>query len=251
MEWLGELLSLPAGDALEIALIVFIAGLVRGFAGFALTALVMAGGAMILPPVQLLPVCWFLELTASALMTRGGIRAGERDVALWLVVMSALGQPVGYWLTTTLPVETSRLVALSLVVALALAQLVRLRLPWLATRPGLMTTGALAGLSTGLAGVGGMVVALYVLARNAPAAAMRGTLVLFLVLGSITGLTMLSLFGLMTAEAATRGLILAVPAALGVVLGARLFTERLARWYRLFCLALLVGMAATSLMRAG
>jgi len=32
-----------------------IAGLVRGFSGFALSAMVMASGALILPPVQLIP----------------------------------------------------------------------------------------------------------------------------------------------------------------------------------------------------
>lgn len=250
MDWLGGLLALPAGAAAEIALIVFIAGLVRGFAGFALTALAMAGGAMILPPVELLPVCWFLELAASLLMTRGGVRAGEVGIAFRLVAMGALGLPVGYLLTTTLPVETSRLVALVVILTLAATQIARLRLPWLATRAGVLATGATAGVATGLAGVGGMVVALYVLARAAPAAAMRGTLVLYLVFGSLTSFVMLTVFGLMTEIAAIRGLTLAVPAALGVTLGVRLFTERLARWYRPFCLLLLIGLALAGLVRA-
>ncbi|MEX2520316.1 MAG: sulfite exporter TauE/SafE family protein [Paracoccaceae bacterium] len=250
MEALADILGLSPGDALQVALIVFFAGLVRGFAGFALSALVMSGAAMILAPVELLPICWFLELAASILMTRGGARAGETRVAISLVTMGAVGIPVGLYLTTSLPVEASRLMALSVILALAALQMWRLRLPWLATRAGLLSTGVVAGIVTGLAGVGGMVVALYVLARDAPAAAMRGTMVLFLVFGSITSLVMLVLFGLMTELSVIRGLALGAPTMLGVFIGARFFTARLAHLYRPFCLALLIGLALLGMARA-
>jgi len=46
-------LALPPDHLALLGLICFIAGLVRGFSGFALSAMVMASGALILPPVQL------------------------------------------------------------------------------------------------------------------------------------------------------------------------------------------------------
>ena len=249
-EALSAATGLSGPTLLIMAAICFSAGLVRGFAGFALSALVMASAVMLLPPVELIPICWVLEFTASILMFRGGLADADRRMVLILVVGSAIGMPVGLWLTTTLPVETSKVIALSLVVALAGLQLARIRLPGLATTHGTWITGVAAGIVTGLAMIGGMMIALYVLARDAPARMMRASLVLFLFAGAFTTLVYLLLYGVMDQRAAARGAVLALPAALGVVLGKRLFVPRLEPWYRPVCLTLLIGLAATSLARS-
>jgi len=232
-----------------LTLIVLAAGIVRGFAGFALSALVMATAVMILPPITLIPMLWWLEMAASLLMIKGGWADADRPTAYGLVIGSAVGWPIGLWLTTSLPVDTSRVVALSIIVVLAASQLAKVRLDFLASKPGLYGTGVVAGIVSGLAHVGGMVVAFYVLASNAPARTMRGSLVLFLFLGSLTSMVILLLFGVMNFSGVTRGLIFAIPTVVGVLLGQRLFTERLAPYYRRFCLILLVGLAMIGLIR--
>jgi hypothetical protein len=88
MQAASAALALPPEHLALLGLICFIAGLVRGFSGFALSAMVMASGALILPPVQLIPVCWWLEMTASLFMLRGGWRQANRKVALGLAVGS-------------------------------------------------------------------------------------------------------------------------------------------------------------------
>ena len=93
-------LALPPDHLALLGLICLIAGLVRGFSGFALSAMVMASGALILPPVQLIPVCWWLEMTASLFMLRGGWREANRKVALGLAIGSTIGVPFGLALTT-------------------------------------------------------------------------------------------------------------------------------------------------------
>lgn len=70
MEWLSTALVLPPAQSLIAGLAVFAAGMVRGFAGFALSALVMASIALIIPPVELIAVCWVLEMSASLLLVR-------------------------------------------------------------------------------------------------------------------------------------------------------------------------------------
>ena len=245
-----ELLNLTPTEIAWLTVITFTAGIVRGFAGFALSALVMASAILILPPAELIPMLWFLEMAASLLMLKGGWADADRKTAIGLVIGSACGWPIGLYLTTTLPIATSKMLALVIIVALAATQLAKIRLRFLATKSGLYGSGVVAGIASGLAHVGGMVVALYVLASDAPARSMRGSLVLFLFLGSITSMLTMLAFGVMDFSGATRGVIFAVPTMIGVFLGQQLFTERLAPYYRPFCLTLLIGLAVTSLTRS-
>ena len=171
-----------------LTVIVIAAGIVRGFSGFALSAIVMASAVIILPPVQLIPICWWLEMTASVLMARGGWQEADRGVVMGLVIGSTIGVPFGLMLTTSISPETSKLIVLVLIITLALTQLAKIRLAFLATKPGLYGSGFAAGVATGLASVGGMVIAIYVLSQNAAASKMRAALVLFLFVSSITSL---------------------------------------------------------------
>ena len=90
-----SLLSLSDTQFWIVALICLLAGIVRGFSGFALSALVMASAALIIPPVELIPVCWWLELCAGFMMIRSGWKEADRRLAITLVVGSSLGLPLG------------------------------------------------------------------------------------------------------------------------------------------------------------
>jgi uncharacterized membrane protein YfcA len=241
--------DLTGQEFLILTVIVVLAGIVRGFSGFALSAMVMATAVFILPPIELIPMLWWLEMSASMLMLKGGWADADRPTAYGLVIGSTVGWPIGLWLTTTLPVETSKVVALSIIVVLAISQLAKLRLSFLATPAGLYGTGVVAGIVSGLAHVGGMVVAFYVLASDASARSMRGSLVLFLFLGSVASMVVLLIFGVMDFSGLARGLVFALPTVLGVFIGQQFFTERLAPFYRPFCLILLVALALVGLIR--
>lgn len=243
------LTDLSAQELTWLALIVVAAGIVRGFSGFALSAMVMATAVLFLPPVELIPICWWLEMTASILMARGGWRDADRGVVLGLVIGSAVGTPIGLVLTTSLPVETTKVIALIVIIALAVTQLAKTRFAFLATKPGLYISGLAAGIVTGLASVGGMVVALYVLSQDTAAVKMRAALVLFLFAASLTSMIALLAFGVMDGTATLRGLIMAPAVVIGVVIGQRLFTPRLSAYYRPFCLTLLTGLAMVGLVR--
>lgn len=244
-----ELLGLTTSEIVILAFICFAAGIVRGFAGFALSALVMASAATIISPIALIPVLWFLEMAASLQMAGGGWRDANRTIAILLVVGNFIGWPIGLSLTTSLPVETSTLVALIIILALAALQLAKLRIPGLATRPGTLISGIVAGIAAGVAHVGGMVVALYVLSQNQPAKMMRGTLVLYLFLASFGSFLYLVYFDVMTWLAATRGLIFAPVSMIGVFVGTKFFSPKWGPYYRPFCLGLLMFLASLGLIR--
>lgn len=226
-----------------------LAGVVRGFSGFALSAMVMATAVVILPPIELIPMLWWLEMSASVLMLKNGWDGADKQMTYGLVGGSFIGWPIGLVLTVVLSASASKTLALAVIVALAATLLAKIRMPFLATKPGLYGSGVMAGIVSGVAGVGGMVVAVYVLAAQMPARVMRASLVLYLFLSSVLSMIILVSFGVMDTSGISRGLIFAIPTMVGVFLGQQLFTERLAPYYRPFCLILLIGLATLGLVR--
>lgn len=248
-ERLPDLMQLTAAQIAFVAGAVLVAGMVRGFSGFALSALIMASVVLILPPLELIPICYVLEAVASLLMFRGGMRDADMKIVWGLAIGSAVGVPLGLFATTSLPVETSKLIALVIILVLSVTQLLRASPTFLATTPGLYASGVTAGVATGLAHVGGMVVALYVLARDAPVRTMRASLVMYLFIGMFTSIAFQVGFGVMNGLALTRGLVLAPVVAAGVLVGSFLFRPRLESTYKRFCLGLLIFLAVTGLAR--
>ncbi len=243
--WVG----LPPDQALILAAICFAAGLIRGFSGFGLSAVVMAAAALIVPPVQLIPMLLILEISASLLMIRNGFSRADKRLSFGLAITAAAGLPLGLWFTMTVSPDLSRLLALSLIIALALAQLAKVRMAFLATTPGLVASGLVSGITTGVSGAGGMVVALYVLAQDLPATRMRASLVLYLMASSCFSTVTHLALGTLDGVALTRGLVFAVPCLLGVMAGKLCFVPAWERFYKPFCLCLLVALAAAGLVR--
>ena len=249
MDWILTTANLTQNEFWVLVALTMLAGIVRGFSGFALSAMVMATAVVILPPVELIPMLWWLEMSASVLMMKNGWAEADRSMTYGLVIAALIGWPIGLWVTISVPVETSKLIALSIIVILAATQLAKVRLNFLATKPGLYGTGIVAGFVSGVAHVGGMVVAFYVLAADKPANVMRASLVLYLFLGSASSMAVMLLFGIVDLSGITRGLVFAVPTMTGVLLGQQLFTERLSAYYRPFCLLLLITLATAGLIR--
>ncbi len=249
LETLTTLTGLTPSDFLICTAAIFVAGLVRGFAGFALSATVMASIVVILPPVELIPICYVLEGAASVFMLRGGIRDADMGVVWVLAIGSAIGVPIGLLATTSISPEISKIVALIVVLTLTLLQLLRITPRFVGTRAGLYGTGLVAGVVTGLASVGGMVVALYVLASKSEPRSMRGSLVMFLFIGMFTSLVYYVLYGIMDRQALLRGLVFTPVVLFGVVLGGALFRPSLAVFYKQFCLLLLVALSIVGLLR--
>lgn len=247
---LWNTLSLTPGQAVALAAIFVAAGLVRGFTGFALSAFGLALAVLILPPVELIPVMWWLEIGASLMMIRAGWDGADLRAAAILTAGSALGVFAGVGLTVALDPAASKQIALVILIALAALQLSKVRIRALDSTTGTATTGIVAGIVTGLAGVGGMVVALYVLARDAEPRVMRATLVAFLLFGSLTSLLTHLYYGTMNTTAATRGLFFLIPCLIGVFLGQKLFTPKFQPYYRSVCLTLLIGLGVVSLVRS-
>ena len=249
LDSLQNQLQLPAGTLALICIVALIAGMVRGFSGFGLSALVMAVMAVLIPPIALIPVCFILEATASLVMFRGGMLDGDRALVVKLITAYTLGLPTGLAATHHLPPDFSRLIALLLILVLTLLQLRKVSPEFLHSRRGVYIAGLCAGIATGLASAGGMVIALFVLALQKPARQVRGSLVLFLFISMAVSAFWLVATGTLDRLALTRGLFLAPAVIAGVLIGTWLFRPSLEQFYKRFCLVLLVSLAAAGLIR--
>jgi uncharacterized membrane protein YfcA len=240
------------GFSSEIIIILLItafgAGLVRGFSGFALSATVMAVMANFVPPIQLAPICLCLELVASIMMMRGGLKQADMGVVWGLVIGSVIGTPVGYLILVNIEATTARLVALVIITTLSLLLFMRVRANFLNTKPGLYISGIGAGFA-GIATVGGMVVALYVLAREKAAAEMRGSLVMYLMISLVSTTLFQILFDILTIEAVKRAAVMIPVLIIGILIGSAFFRPSLEKYYKPFCLLTLIAICLIGLVR--
>ena len=179
-------LALNNSDLLILILICFFAGLIRGFSGFGLSAFVMSLALTIIPPIELIPVCWWMEFVASVFMIRNGWKDSDKKISIILWLGAVFGLPVGIALTTILDFQTSKIVALFLILILALILLRNFKIQFLSTSVGIISSGVFAGVATGLASIGGMIVAIYVLASQNSVRRVRASLVLYIFLNSVT-----------------------------------------------------------------
>lgn len=254
LELLADWTQLPINELLWMGLVVLAAGVVRGFAGFGLGAVIVTSLAPLLPPVVLMPICLLLEVVVSAFTVRGSWREADTPTVRLLALGMAVGLPLGLLTTTQVSTEASKLMALLVVALLAGAQLLNSQAgtflgQCFRGRYAPHLSGVFAGFVSGVAGAGGMVSALYFLASRMAASTMRASLMLNLMISIFTTSIFYALFGLLNALAVQRALVLLPLALIGLRLGMALFRSSLTPYYRQFCLILLLLLSLTGLSR--
>jgi uncharacterized membrane protein YfcA len=162
-------------------LIVFAAGIVRGFAGFGFSALSVAGMSLLLPPAQVVPPVFVLEVLASLSLLREAWKDADLRWLRWLVLGNALCIPLGLTLLAWLPeVELRLLLGGLLLTAAALLRAgfsMGLEPSWRVK----LGAGLVSGFVNGVAAIGGIAVAVLMSTTALAPAAMRATMiVLFL-----------------------------------------------------------------------
>lgn len=247
LQQLADWTQLDGHELLWMGLVVLAAGVVRGFAGFGLGAVIVTGLAPLLPPVMLMPVCLLLEVIISAFTVRGSWQQADIPTVRLLALGMAVGLPLGLLTTTQVSTEASKLVALVVVAVLACAQLWGAQTKVFRGRHAPHVSGVLAGFVSGVAGAGGMVSALYFLASRMAANTMRASLMLNLMISIFTTSVFYMLFGLLNGLAVQRAVVLLPLALFGLRLGMALFRPRLTPYYRRFCLGLLLVLALSGL----
>ncbi len=235
---------------------VFAAGIVRGFAGFGFSALCVAGLSLFLPPAQVVPPIFVLEVLASLTLLRGAWKEVDWSWLSWLVLGNALCIPLGVAMLAFVSETPLRL----LIGALLLLAAALLRSGWklaLAPTRGLrLATGLVSGWVNGVAAIGGIAVAVLLSATALTPAAMRATMILLFLFTDLYALLWAWLMPAAGGEALLgRGTLrhalwLAPVMLAGIWVGQRAFGGVSPAAFRRRVLELLLAIAALSVLRA-
>jgi uncharacterized membrane protein YfcA len=222
---------------------VFAAAIVRGYSGFGFSLLAITPLSLILPPTEVIPPIFMMEVAAS-LSLLPGIWKDIHWRSLGLLGAGCLvGTPVGVWFLASVPAAPMKIV-------LASAVLVAVGLLWSGyTRKTMpcavetIATGGLSGLLNGAVGIGGPPIVVFFFNSPAGIAVGRASLIAFFIATDTMALGFLATEGLVTSEGFYRFLAF-VPALLaGQWIGARSFKTANPIAFRRWILILLVMLA--------
>ncbi|VTU27434.1 sulfite exporter TauE/SafE family protein [Variovorax sp. RA8] len=206
-------------------LIALAGGLVRGTTGFGAAMVMTPALTLLMDARTAVPVTLLLETFAAAPMLPAAWRESRARVIAPISIAAVLAVPAGGLLLAMASPLTLRRIIAATVVLFSLALLSGRRYkgaPRLGTSIGL---GALSGTMLGATSIGAPPVILYLLSGPDPASVTRANLTLYVVVISAAGLAMLGVGGLLTAATVRQAALLAVPFAIGILLGSRLFAR--------------------------
>lgn len=235
--------------ALWLGAVFFLAALVRGYAGFGFSAIVLTGGALATDPRNLVAVCVLADILLTAQQVRS-IRGSVawRRVGL-LFAGCIVGVPVGVWVIAGVGADGARAVIALFVLAMCGVLAAGWHMRAVAPPPAWAATGLASGLANGAA-VGGLPVAAFMAAQPIGAAAFRATNIAYYTLLDLWTLPVMAWGGLVSRDSFLAALLFLVPMSLGVWLGGRRFAAATPAGFRRFAILLLAVLALLALGRA-
>ena len=223
---------------------VFGAAIVRGYSGFGFSLLAITALSLALPPAEIVPSIFMLEIAASLHLLPGIWRDIHWRAIGLLLLGCAVATPIGVQLLAHLPAAPMR-IALSVFVIVVVAFLWRGFV--LKTMPGpaaTVATGAASGRFNGAFGIGGPPVILFFFSSPAGVAVGRASVIAYFLGTDSIGLAFQAQADLTTRATLWRFLTFLPPLLAGVWLGARGFKHADPEDFRRWVLRILVLLAA-------
>lgn len=245
--WDGIISGAGQDGILWLALGAFLAGIVRGFAGFGTAMVYLPVAGQVLGPFEAITTLLVKDLVGPLIHVPRALRDGQPRDVLRLGLGAVVGLPVGVWVLTQVPAEVFRwtvsLVALGLLALLLSGIRYRGRI----TPPMTVGTGVLGGLLGGSAGLPGPPVILLYMASTLPVTAIRANNMLYLILADLLILALFWWNGYLVASALALGALMILPYTFGNWTGGRLFRPEAERGYRAAAYTIIAGSAILGL----
>lgn len=252
------LLAPPLPPALLVVsmLIVFGAGIVRGYAGFGFSALSVAGLSLLVSPAKVVPPIFMLEVVASISLLRSAAPDIDWRWLGWLIAGNAVALPFGTLVLAWVPEAPLRLLigALLAVAALLLRRGVALALA--PTAPVRLGVGLVSGFVNGVAAIGGIAVAVLLSTSQIAPAVLRATMIALFLYTDVYALASSAVVSagapvaLLGADTWRWALWLAPAMLIGIQVGRRAFAGVSEALFRRRVLNLLIVVASISVVRA-
>ncbi len=226
----------------------FLAGLIRGFSGFGLSAVLVASAAFVVSPKLIIPTAQVMEVVASIAL----IPTVWRDVNWkWLTPMGAayvISIPLGVAALAYMPAAALRVIGCLVLLVASVCLLLNRRPKLPDGLPLRFGTGIAAGFFAGSTSLGGMVASTMLFAASLPAKNLRATLIVLFFGSALYSLPWGVWHGVVTTETFYRAAWLAVPLLLGIAVGTRGFKSVNETVFRQCVLALLATLAMAGIV---
>lgn len=214
-----------------IALVVFLAALLRGYAGFGSSLLMVPVFTLAVDPKLAVCIGLLLEGVATLMLVPAALRHADQRTVLSMGSASVLGIPLGQVALLSLdPTVTS--LAISLLVTLMAAAAWRGEIFWLPRGPFTRVgVGATSGFLTGFGSVGGPPLVLYALSGSEEAVRKRADVIVIAGVTQAAAIVSMTLFGAFTLAGAASAIFLSPVFYVGGMVGVRLFSKSNERAY--------------------
>lgn len=222
---------------------VFLAAIVRGYSGFGFSLLTITSLSLVLPPAQVIPAIFMMEIAASLHLLPGIWKYIHWRSLAPLILGTIAATPFGVWFLANIPGAPMQ-------VALAIFVLVAATLLWrgfaIKSMPGTAATatvGAAAGLANGAFGIGGPPVILFYFATPAGNVAGRASIIFYFLATDAAGLLFQARESLLTWQAVQLAALFVLPLLAGIWLGTRSFKSADPAVFRKWVLVILATLA--------
>jgi uncharacterized membrane protein YfcA len=210
---------------LEVAAVLFAATFVRSAFGFGEALIAVPLLALVIPVKVAAPIAVLVSVTVAAAVVIQDWRHIQMTSALWLVLPTLPGIPIGLWMLTRVPEPMMKGALAAVVIAFAI-QSIRSGAARLATDRTAWMFGFAAGVLGGAYGMNGPPLALYGTLRGWSPAQFRATLQGYFLPASAVGMFGYWMLGLWTPRV-TRLYLTSIPAVAVAILLGRAVNQRM------------------------
>ena len=228
---------------------ILIAAVIRGYCGFGFSALTVTSLSLILPPAEVVPTAFLLEIAASMFMLPMVWRSIDWQKLNWLVLGILAGTPAGLLFLAEVPQDPVRFTISGLVLVACFLLWKNVRIHSEGGRRRLLVVGGFSGLVNGAAGIGGLPIVLFLLSGSIRAEVLRATIVAFLFCSDIYATFLSGSQHLLSNELLVRSVLFLFPLVVGVALGRRGFVKSSPESFRKFAIGLLILLSLAVIVR--
>lgn len=232
--------ALPDAPALALLLVTaFLAGLARGFSGFGAALIFIPIASALTGPQVAAPLLLVVDSAMTLGLIPSAFRQADRREVLIMALGAFLGVPLGVWLLTTLDPVVLRWGLVIGAFSLLALLLSGWRYHGRPKPPLTVLVGAVSGLFSGAAQMGGPPVVAYWLGGAIPRQTVRANIVLFFAISTLMSAVGYLMKGLFTPGLLALALATAAPYGFGVWLGSRMFGLASEQTFRHLCFAMI------------
>ena len=224
--------ELSLAEIYFIVFVVFIASIIRGFNGFGFSAICISGFSFILPAIEIVPIILILEVLISIFMVPYVWNKIDWNFVFKLLIGITIGSPIGLYLLKYLSPDVTHLAVCLLIIFFSLILMRGYENQKINNNYVKMFTGIISGILNGLTTLGGMPVALFLLATSIQPAIIRGSLAALFFLTDIYAFILSFFAGIVDLTTIYRTVPLIIILPIGVYIGNKFFVKSKEETYR-------------------